>query len=127
MQRSILSVGAALYEVLNQELKGTVTKVFPVVTDEAELPYVCYRRESLETIPTKPGISTDTAVVSIACFAATYGESVALAERVRQILDNRQWSSELVPLILRSIVLADAKEEWADDAYIQTLYFKIKA
>ena len=127
MQRSILSVGAVLYEVLNQELKGTVTKVFPVVTDEAELPYVCYRRESIETLLTKPGLSADTAMVSIACFAATYGESVMLAEKVRTIIDNKQWTSAIVPLVLRSCYLCDAKEEWADDAYIQTLYFTIKA
>lgn len=123
---SILSAGAALYEILSKSLKNDVTKVFPVVTDEATLPYICYRREGLEATPVKYIPSADTALFSVACFAATYQGSVTLAEAVRSILDGYEGVTEQ-GLYIRSCMLTDAKEEWNNDAYVQMLTFTVRA
>lgn len=125
LMKTVLSAGTAVYEVLSERLADKVTKVFPVVTDEAVLPYVCYHREALETAVAKHAQSADTATIVVDCYAATYNGSVALAEAVREALDNVSITTS-AGLTVRSSFLVDAAESWTDDAYLQSLSFKIR-
>lgn len=125
LMKTVLSAGTAVYEVLSERLKKKVTKVFPVVTDEAVLPYVCYHREALETAVAKNAQSADTATIVVDCYAATYNGSVALAEAVREALDNVSITTS-AGLTVRSSFLVDAAESWTDDAYLQSLSFKLR-
>lgn len=128
---SILSAGTAIYEVLNEALKGKVTKVFPVAADEAVLPYVCYHRDKLDTITYKDGgngsyMPPNVAEISVDCFSSTYKGSVILAEEVRKALDGISIRTD-DGLIIRACWMCDAVEMWANDAYVQSLVFKLKA
>lgn len=125
LMKTVLSAGTAVYEVLSERLADKVTKVFPVVTDEAVLPYVCYHREALETAVAKHAQSADTATIVVDCYAATYNGSVALAEAVREALDNVSITTS-AGLTVRSSFLVDAAESWTDDAYLQSLTFKLR-
>lgn len=125
LMKTVLSAGTAVYEVLSERLADKVTKVFPVVTDEAVLPYVCYHREALETAVAKHAQSADTATIVVDCYAATYNGSVALAEAVREALDNVSITTS-AGVTVRSSYLVDAAESWTDDAYLQSLSFKIR-
>lgn len=125
LMKTVLSAGTAVYEVLSEKLANKVTKVFPVVTDEAVLPYVCYHREALETAVAKHAQSADTATIVVDCYAATYNGSVALAEAVREALDNVSITTS-AGLTVRSSFLVDAAESWTDDAYLQSLSFKLR-
>lgn len=125
LMKTVLSAGTAVYEVLSERLADKVTKVFPVVTDEAVLPYVCYHREALETAVAKHAQSADTATIVVDCYAATYNGSVALAEAVREALDNVSITTS-AGLTVRSSFLVDAAESWTDDAYLQSLSFKLR-
>jgi hypothetical protein len=125
LMKTVLSAGTAVYEVLSERLANKVTKVFPVVTDEAVLPYVCYHREALETAVAKHAQSADTATIVVDCYAATYNGSVALAEAVREALDNVSITTS-AGLTVRSSYLVDAAESWTDDAYLQSLSFKLR-
>lgn len=125
LMKTVLSAGTAVYEVLSERLADKVTKVFPVVTDEAVLPYVCYHREALETAVAKHAQSADTATIVVDCYAATYNGSVALAEAVREALDNVSLTTS-AGLTVRSSFLVDAAESWTDDAYLQSLSFKLR-
>lgn len=125
LMKTVLSAGTAVYEVLSERLANKVTKVFPVVTDEAVLPYVCYHREALETAVAKHAQSADTATIVVDCYAATYNGSVALAEAVREALDNVSITTS-AGLNVRSSFLVDAAESWTDDAYLQSLSFKLR-
>lgn len=126
MTRTSLSFGVAIYKVLCDALGKSVTKVFPVVTDEANLPYVCYHRDAIGTTPTKSAtaFAADVANVTIDCYAATYGESVALAENVRAALDNTRGNVNGVEI--RGCYMVDASESWADDAFVQSLTFQLR-
>lgn len=95
------------------------------MTDEAVLPYVCYHREALETAVAKHAQSADTATIVVDCYAATYNGSVALAEAVREALDNVSITTS-AGLTVRSSYLVDAAESWTDDAYLQSLSFKLR-
>ena len=125
LMKTVLSAGTAVYEVLSERLANKVTKVFPVVTDEAVLPYVCYHREALETAVAKNAKSADTATIVVDCYAATYNDSVALAEAVREALDNVSITTS-AGLTVRSSYLVDAAESWTDDAYLQSRSFKLR-
>lgn len=125
LMKTVLSAGTAVYEVLSERLADKVTKVFPVVTDEAVLPYVCYHREALETAVAKHAQSADTATIVVDCYAATYNGSVALAEAVREALDNVSITTS-AGVTVRSSYLVDAAESWTDDAYLQSLSFKLR-
>lgn len=128
MRQTALSVGVALRDILmKDETVTAITKtVFPVYKDKATLPYVFYRRSGLAQTPHKTvnGFPCDAVQLEIACCAATYGESVKLAEAVRAAVDRAEWNAD--GLKVRACTLTDAEENWADDAFVQTLIFTIK-
>ena len=105
------------------DVRAITTDVFPVYRDRALLPYVYYHRASLTTAQTS-GKPADTVAMELVCCAATYEQSVLLAEAVRSALDGMQ--AEAAGLRLRSCYLADAEELWEADAYVQRLIFNVK-
>lgn len=127
MAKTSLSAGVIIRDILTKdaEVNRIAKKVFPVVVDSAQLPYVAYRRSRLEHNPTKakaPG--ADTVQIDVNCYAATYEESIALAEAVRAALDYAQ--GEIPGLKMRSCTLADAEEFYEDDAFVESLAFKVQ-
>lgn len=127
MARTSLSAGIIIRDILTKDTTVTelATKVFPVVTDTALTPYVAYRRSRLEHNPTKAGQpGADTVQVDVNCYAATYEESVDLAEAVRAALDYAKGAKD--GLAMRSCTLADAEETYEDDAFVQRLTFRVQ-
>lgn len=126
VSKSSLSAGEIIRAMLieDSEVMARANKVFPVVEDSAELPYIVYRRTQLEQDPTKRGRGADTVGIEILCYTKGYTEGVELAEAVRGALDGAQGESD--GLIMRSCYLADSEEAWQDDAYVQQLVFNVK-
>ncbi len=125
--KTSLSAGAIIRAILldDADVAARVNKVFPVVTDSAELPYILYRRNKLEANPQKCGQpGADTVEMEVLCFTAKYSEGVELAEAVRGVLDHI--SAEGEGMRLRGCYLADSAESYQDDAFIQHLVFNIK-
>lgn len=120
-----LSIGKIIRKLLTEDatIAASVTKVFPVVTDEARLPYIAYRRADIEPKPFKSG-NADTVTVEVACFTKDYESGVELAESVRSVLDCQQ--AEIEGLTMRSCTLSGGEEAYQDDAYVQKLVFTIK-
>lgn len=127
IQKTSLSAGAIIRDLLlsNEEVKKRTRKVFPIVTDEATLPYILYRRAAFDQTPTKAGSPAANAVtMEIFCFTQDYAGSVDLAEAVRAALDYA--TAEKGDLCMRSCVLVDAEEMFEDDAFVQRLIFHVK-
>lgn len=128
---SSLSAGLVFREVLcKDEAVGVLTRgqVFPVLTSEAKLPYVMYRRTSLDRQPTKTGGNgADTVREEVHCYAETYAKSVELAEAVREALDCKQIVSR-DGLVLRSCFLVGSQEDYDEQggAYVQVLVFEAR-
>lgn len=120
-----LSAGLAIYRLLS-ESGLNVTRVYPVATDEAVKPYVVYRRVSMQPAVVKDGYAADTVGIEMLVVSATYSQGVTLAERVREALDGRQWYDAESGVRLRAINLENAEEVWQDDAFIQSLTFRVK-
>lgn len=126
VSKSSLSAGEIIRDILvnNAEVAARAKKVFPVVEDSAELPYIVYRRTQLEQEPAKGRRGADTVGIEILCYTQHYTEGVELAEAVRDALDGAQ--DEKDGLVMRSCYLADSEEAWQDDAYVQQLVFNVK-
>ena len=60
--KTSLSAGEIIRSILisDSEVSARVKKIFPVVEDSAELPYIVYRRAQLEQTPVKSGRGADT-------------------------------------------------------------------
>lgn len=124
--KTSLSAGIIIRELLTQDadVAAITNHVFPVVTDTAKLPYICYRRTSLESVPVKGSVGSNTVAVEVLCYADDYDQSLELAEAVSAALNNRQ--AQVDDLVMRSCVLTDSEEGWQDDAYVQQLIFTVK-
>lgn len=122
-----LSAGLVIYDILSKDadVMAMATKVFPVVTDSAELPYVAYRRTSLSQALAKGTPGAGTVTIEVNCYAATYDGSIALAEAVRSALDNYRGDGTGV-LRIRSCALSGSEEYYEGDAYVQALTFEVK-
>ena len=126
-RKTSLSAGAVIRSILlsDEEVKKRTNKVFPIVIDQAQLPYILYRRAALQHNPTKAGMpGADTVTMEVVCYTAQYAEGVELAEAVRTALDYRQGESGGVTM--RSCTLADSEEGFEDDAFVQQLVFQVK-
>lgn len=126
VSKSSLSAGEIIRDILvnNAEVAARAKKVFPVVEDSAELPYIVYRRTQLEQEQAKGRRGADTVGIEILCYTQHYTEGVELAEAVRDALDGAQGEKD--GLVMRSCYLADSEEAWQDDAYVQQLVFNVK-
>ncbi len=130
VSKTSLSAGALIREVLlgSAEVTARTNKIFPVVVDNAVLPYILYRRSSMAQNAQKAGNpGADTVQMEVICFTADYAEGVELAEAVRDALDNkREIQTNDGELCMRSSLLVDSEEAWQDDAYVQQLVFNVK-
>lgn len=126
VSKTSLSAGEIIRAMLieDSEVMARANKVFPVVEDSAELPYIVYRRTQLEQDPTKGRRGADAVGIEILCYTKGYTEGVELAEAVRGALDGAQGEND--GLVMRSCYLADSEEAWQDDAYVQQLVFNVK-
>lgn len=123
--KTILSAGAVIRAALLQDAFVTdiTKKVYGVMADKADLPYVVYRLASLDPVQTK-GSPADSGLIELDCYGRTYAQAVSLAEAVRYALDGWQLTHD--GLRLRSCALVNAEDIFTADAYGQTLTFRIK-
>lgn len=118
--KTALSTGLILAEML----KGVGVSAFPVIgKNDEELPYICYRRTSVQANPAKGLASADKAMVTLNCWASTYRESMEIAEAVREALDRKE--CDCGELQARAITMVDASESWEGDAFCQILVFQV--
>ena len=73
--KTSLSAGAIIREILlgDEDVKRRTNKIFPIVINKAELPYILYRRAALQHNPTKAGLpGADTVTMEVFCYTANY-------------------------------------------------------
>lgn len=109
----------------NDAFKAITKKVYPVSTDEARLPYVVYRRAKMNYKPVKVYAGAESVEVEVVCYAATYNESIELAEAVRGALEVGT-PTDAGGMLLRGSTLVDGDESWEADAYAQRLVFEMR-
>lgn len=126
VNKTSISAGEIIRHLLMEsaEVKKKTNKIYPVIEDKADLPYIVYRRISQENVPVNDRQGADTIAVEVLCLTQKYTQGVELAEAVRYALEGKKCT--LGDLTMRSCVLVDGEETWQADAYIQQLVFNIK-
>lgn len=119
-----LSAGIIIRDILANSASVRTNKVYPVITDYVEMPYIVYRRTALRHNPVKTGQGADTVQIEVLCLDSDYSKSVELAESVREVLEYAHVEKD--GLVMRGCTLEDSEEFWQDDAYIQRLVFNVK-
>lgn len=145
MSKSSISAGEIIRQCLIEDasVRLKVSKIYPIIEDNATLPYIVYRRSGMQQNPVKAGAGADTILIQVVVYAATYGESVEIAEAVRDCLDGAQMvhlcsdfgvsfdggdfgGGVKDGLVMRSCYLSDCQEAFMNDAYVQNLIFTVK-
>lgn len=126
---SIISIGKLIYNILREDeaVSAMTTTIVPVFSPNAELrlPYITYSRTELGQRPAKTGSGACSAKIAVDCYAATYEQSLDIAEAVVRALDNVRASDN--GMVMRGCSLSDASEGFEGDAYMQSLVFEVRA
>lgn len=124
MKETSISVNKHIYNLLiNDEiLNGLVDKkIYPLIAEETvTYPFIIFTKESAIANYTKDLLCYDTVTISVAIAATNYIQTVDIAERVRQILENRRDD------YFYNILFDEVTEDFVEDAYVQQLKFSAK-
>ena len=131
MKATSLSAGIAIKAVLTEGLGKSVTRVTPVIsTEDATMPFVVYRRTELEGTASKSGRSFDTCAIELRVYTKTYGEGIAIAERIRELLEYKnitcKESVDGIDLRMDCGRMVACDEGWDNDSYVQSMTLECK-
>lgn len=123
-----LQIGKAINALLSDDnavAAAVGSKIFPIVSKEGtQYPFIVYQRFGVTPDYCKDGLTGETSNVSVIVAAASYSQSVEIADAVRSALEGKTISFA-GGLTVQRIDLAGADEEFIDDAYVQQLTFNI--
>lgn len=96
-------------------------KIYPLIAEESvTYPFIIFTKESISGNYTKDLLVNDSVTISIAVAAANYFQTVEIAERVRQILENHRDE------YFYNILLESVTEDFVEDTFLQQLQFSAK-
>lgn len=124
MRETSISSLKHIYQLLinDEELNKLVDKkIYPLVAEESvTYPFIIFTKESANGNYTKDLLVYDTVSISVAIAAVNYFQTVQIAERVRQILENHRDG------YFYNILLDNVTEDFVEDTYIQQMQFSAK-
>lgn len=114
-----LNIGAFIYDTL----KGIGdVKTYPIIADnDAQLPFIVYRRNGLIGDKTKDGYHEEKVSVEITVVADTYSKSIDVANKARKALEHRKGNYD--DYYVNECYLTNADERYTANNYIQTMTF----
>ena len=119
-----LQIGKAIKDILS---KGGIKNAYPLIADAGTtFPFIVYRRSSFTPASTKDRFNYKYDVmVELAVAAATYADSVTLADQVAELMEKTNGTYKDIEI--NDITIIDGSEEYSEqDAFIQKLTFNIE-
>ncbi len=124
MRETAISTNKHVYSLLtsDSELTEMVNdNIFPLVAEESvNYPFIIFTKESVTPSYTKDFLTFDLVTISVVVASNNYIDTVNIAERVRNVLENYRDS------YFYNILLDSVSEEFVEDAFIQQLNFSAK-
>lgn len=103
----------------------TVYRIYPIVSKtDCAYPFIVYRRSAVDVEYTKDGPIAEEADYEIICVAENYASSVEVADAVRTAMENK--AGTYATIQVAGTQLQNASENFANDAFIQSLTFNIR-
>lgn len=112
-----LNIGSTIFDKLDT-ISALNHQIYPLIAENnTTFPFVIYTRNGLTGLLCKDGLYQDEINMSIQVITDNYSDGITLAQEVREKLTFKTHTMESH--------LTGAHEEYANDAYIQTLDFQI--
>lgn len=124
---STISFAKPLNKLLSSDtIKAVVSnKVYPLIAPlNTNFPYIVFQRTSTP-YSTKDNVYQDNLNVEIIAVSDNYDKSVELAEIIRNELEGKR-NITIEDFKISSIKLVDSNEQYANDAYLQSLTFNFR-
>lgn len=116
-----LRIGKIVYSKIGSLVNN---RCYPLVAENGTTyPFIIYQRDSLDSMFCKDGVYEDEVNVSVKVVTDTYNEGIDLAQSVRESMTFNNYTIEEGGTYSSLMVQAD--EEFSNDAYVQTLIFRI--
>lgn len=107
----------------DDKLKDLVSdRIYPIVgKNDVKYPYVVFGKSSMEVTYNKDGRVYDSIIVDVLCVSKKYSDSIAIAERVRELIELKRSNYFL------RITLENCQDtfDFDNDAYMESLTFRI--
>lgn len=101
-----------------------VSNIRPLVLAPTEFPYISFMHSNISSEYTKDGWAEDTTEVVIICVSDDYGQTVDIAEAVRELLENSVYKDE--DIYISQIRFSGATEDQIENVFVQRLTFAVK-
>jgi len=116
-----LRIGKIVYSKIGSLVNN---RCYPLIAENGTTyPFIIYQRDSLDSTFCKDGVYEDEVNVSVRVVTDTYNEGIDLAQSVREAMTFNNYTIEDGGTYTSLMVQAD--EEFTNDAYVQTLIFRI--
>jgi hypothetical protein len=116
-----LKVGKIVYSKIGSLVNN---RCYPLIAENGTTyPFIIYQRDSLDSTFCKDGVYEDEVNVSVRVVTDSYNAGIDLAQSVREAMTFNNYTIEDGGTYTSLMVQAD--EEFSNDAYVQTLIFRI--
>jgi hypothetical protein len=126
--KNALSINKYINKFLTESDKITelvkVSNIRPLVLAPTDFPYISFMHSNISSEYTKDGWSEDTTEVVIICVSDDYGQTVDIAEAVRELLENSIYKDD--DIYISQIRFSGASEDQIENVFVQRLTFNVK-
>lgn len=124
-----INVPELVYKFLSEdeELSNLIdvdNNIVPLMTPPTNFPFIMFKRESVDPIYTKDGLSEDLVRIRITVVDTDYYNACNILSNVRRILEYKSFKDENFYISL--ITVDGIYEDYAENSFIQTIDIDFK-
>jgi len=101
-----------------------VQNIRPLILAPTIFPYISFMHSNITSAYSKDGWVEDRTEVTIICVSDDYGQTVEIAEAVRELLDDKAYRDD--DIFISEIRLSGATEDQIENVFVQRLSFNVK-
>ena len=102
----------------------SVSNIRPLILQPTVFPYISFMHGNITSSYTKDGWIEDSTEVTIICVSDDYGQTVEIAEAVRDLLENVQYKDD--DIYISQLRLNGSTEDQIENVFVQRLSFDCK-
>ena len=102
----------------------SVQNIRPLILAPTIFPYISFMHSNITSAYSKDGWVEDRTEVTIICVSDDYGQTVEIAEAVRELLDVKAYRDD--DIYISEMRLSGATEDQIENVFVQRLSFTVK-
>jgi len=101
-----------------------VQNIRPLILQPTIFPYISFMHGNISSDYTKDGWYEDSTIVDIICVSDDYGQTIDIAEAVRELLEEKAYKDD--DIYISQIRLIGSTEDQIENVFVQRLSFDVK-